>query len=74
MNECFLKSNLDFPGIQSFFAWIRIRIGIKVRPGSGSITTFFQILDPYQMKRIRILEYGERETESSRKTVQNYLS
>ena len=42
--ERFLSNFKDFPGTESFFAWIRIRI--KVRSKFGSATNFFQILDP----------------------------
>ena len=33
---------LDFYDTESFFARIRIRILVKVRSGSGSVTNFFR--------------------------------
>ena len=50
----------SFPGIESLFAWIRIRfffalvrISIKLRSGSGSVTNFFSSRIFFKMMRIR---------------------
>ena len=47
----------DFPGSESFFAWIRIRI--KVRFGSGSGTYFFI---PWIQIRIKMIPVRIRQT------------
>ena len=54
---------LRYPGTYSFFSWIRIRIilawirmriRIKVCPGSGSVTNFFTSWIRIHIKMIRI--------------------
>ena len=62
MSVCY-KKNYDFPGRESFFAWIRFRIKVRSESGSGSVMNFFKPWIRIRLKMIRI-----------RNIVQHYFS